>query len=615
MTEFRIITSKYLRLGDRATIQGWIHRVRNHGGLLFVDIRDYDGVVQCALDASNPNIADLARVREESCVEVSGVIRKRPAGTENPKLFTGTIEMVVESFMVHNHAAVLPFVLHDEEFNASDEARLKYRYLDLRRPKMQRNLMLRSSVIASLREFMWYEGFMEIQTPILTASSPEGARDYLVPARLHPGKFYALPQAPQIFKQILMCSGVRRYFQIAPCFRDEAGRSDRSPGEFYQLDIEMAFADQTEVFRIVGDVITRLFQKYTDPDCFERGGFYLSEKDVPTYGWSINEYWNIIPYEESMRKYGNDKPDLRVADHCYIHDITVVVRPHAPAFLQEVMDANGVVLAIPVYAPEGKLTGKWFKDLDSFARDLGMPGLGYFKVSGGNVSGPMAKFFEPLQITQIINAFDMPDMDDMDGMDASYLIIAGQQKEAYQWASKLRVEAAKRSGNYDEKSFEFCWIVDFPMYERNEETGKIEFSHNPFSMPQGGMEALETQDPLTIKAFQYDLVCNGLELSSGAIRNHRIDIMEKAFEIAGYDSSVVKEKFTSLYNAMSYGMPPSGGIAPGIERILMILANEPQLREVIPFPMTNSAQDLMMGSPSEVTPEQLKEIHIKIDRR
>jgi aspartyl-tRNA synthetase len=605
-------------VGQKVALRGWVHRVRDHGGLLFVDIRDYDGVMQCALDASNPNIAALAKIREESCVEVRGTPRLRPEGTTNDRLgFVGKYELVVEEFEIFNQAAVLPFTLHEEDFTASDEARLRYRYLDLRRPKMQQNLKLRSDVIWMLRNEMVRQDFMEIQTPILTASSPEGARDYLVPARLHPGKFYALPQAPQIFKQILMCSGVQRYFQIAPCFRDEAGRSDRSPGEFYQLDMEMAFATQEEVFGVVKDVISRVFEEFTSIS-------YCG----PTSNWYVNPEWRTYTYDASIQLFGNDKPDLRVDDNIYIRDVTEVVAPNAPPFLQEVIDKNGVVLCIPVYADAGKLTGKWHKDMDNYAKDLGMPGLGYFKITDWKeslshartephvltgVSGPMEKFFTDEQMWSIaVDFMDETTCAQFEKPDASYMFIAGPKKEAYQWASKLRVEAAKRSDNYDEESFQFCWIVDFPMFELNEETGKVEFSHNPFSMPQGGMDALLNQDPLTIKAHQYDLVCNGVELSSGAIRNHRIDVMEKAFEIAGYDPAVVQTKFPALYNAFRYGAPPHGGIAPGIDRMVMLLANEPNIREIVAFPMNNSAQDLMMGAPSEVTPEQLKELHIKV---
>lgn len=617
-------------VGSEIRIEGWVQRVRDHGGLLFVDVRDHYGVMQCAVDANNPNIAAFAMVREESCVAVWGTVAQRPSGTENSRIETGRVELRVAGFEVLNQSSVLPFVIHPENFNASDEQRQRYRYLDLRRDEMQMKLKLRAAVISAMREEMENNEFLEVQTPILTASSPEGARDYLVPSRLHPGKFYALPQAPQIYKQILMCSGVSKYYQIAPCFRDEAGRSDRSPGEFYQLDIEMAFARQEDVFATVGSVVKNVFSRFTGNapyayDNVDRAHF-ISPENLPCKGWSINDEWPFISYDNSMLCFGNDKPDLRVSRDIYIRDVTSIISSNCPPFLQEIVNGGGVVLCIPVYTEHRSLTGKWYKDMDNFAKDLGMPGLGYFKISDWKeslsqakietpvptgVSGPMEKFLTNEQMWKIaVDFMDATTCSQFEKPDASYMFVAGPKKEAYQWASKLRVEMAKRSGNYEENSFKFCWIVDFPMYELNDD-GKIEFSHNPFSMPQGGMEALTTQDPITIKAYQYDLVCNGVELSSGAVRNHRIDIMEKAFEIAGYDSSVVQQKFPSLYNAMSYGMPPSAGIAPGVDRIVMLLANEQSIKEIVPFPMNNSAQCLMMGSPSEVTPEQLRELHIR----
>ena len=583
-------------IGKTAILCGWVHRRRDHGGLAFLDLRDFDGIIQCRADKDVPFLAEFIAVRPESVVKITGTVVKRPAGTENPKLATGSVEINVTGFEVLNPADILPFEITDDggEFTVNENLRLAYRFLDLRRERMRQNLKLRSEVIWAMREHMRNAGFMEITTPILTASSPEGARDYLVPSRLHPGKFYALPQAPQIFKQLLMCSGVERYFQIAPCFRDEASRSDRLAGEFYQLDLEMAFARQEDVFAVVGTVLHAVFSSFAA-------------------GVPAPSEWPRIPYREAMLKYGSDKPDLRYDGE--IADITDIIAQNPPPFLAEVLAAGGVVRAIAAFIqPETAWSNKSWKDLESYARDLGMPGLGYVRTdwdSPATMTGPMSKFLDEGQMKAIMERF--PHDGVVTEADPAYVFIAGPEADVVKWAGPLRVEIAKRTGWFLDE-FRFCWITDFPMYELDE-AGKVAFSHNPFSMPQGWEEkgmAVFDQDPLTILAHQYDIVCNGVELCSGAVRNHKVDMLYRAFEIAGYDAATVDAQFPALIKAFRYGAPPHAGCAPGVERIIMLLAGEDNVRAVVPFPLNAQAQDPLMNAPNEVTPEQLRELSIRV---
>jgi aspartyl-tRNA synthetase len=564
--------------GEKITVVGWVHRVRNHGGLLFVDLRGYGHILQCVLDGSYPDVEDLFKVKPESVVSVFGKIKDRPAGTTNLNLSTGSIELHVESWRLINLSETLPFEVSTSELKTSEELRLKYRFLDLRREKMQHMLKLRSDVTMRIRQRMWDKGFQEITTPILTASSPEGARDYLVPSRLHPGKFYALPQAPQIFKQILMASGVKRYFQIAPCFRDESGRSDRSPGEFYQLDLEIAWATQDEVFKEVGDVVFDIFCEF---------GAY-----------PVPKIWPQIPYKNALQWYGCDKPDLRAKTKMV--DITTIFKEGPESFIKDTISKNAVVRALPIKDARS-LTGKFYKDADSKAKELGMSGLGYIKNASGTITGPFAKFLLPAQVSELLS---------MTGSPEAIFFIIGSEKDVNCWATELRLYVAKETKCFNENSYEFCWVVDYPMFEETED-GAIEFSHNPFSMPQGGLQALKEKHPLEILAHQYDLVVNGVELSSGAIRNHSLEALFAAFAIAGYAEETVREKFPALVNAFRFGCPPHGGIAPGIERMLMLLTRESNIREVIPFPLTGTAQDLMMNAPSDVPAKHLAELKIK----
>ncbi|SBV99514.1 Aspartate--tRNA ligase [uncultured Alphaproteobacteria bacterium] len=570
--------------GATVRLSGWVHRKRDHGNLLFVDLRDHYGITQCVTDSASAVFATLESARPETVICVTGRVVRRDAETVNPKLPTGEIEIRVDEVSVLSTAEVLPIqVASSEEF--SEEMRLRYRFLDLRRERLHANIVLRSRVIASIRRRMIEQGFMEFQTPILTASSPEGARDFLVPARQHPGKFYALPQAPQQFKQLLMVAGFDRYFQIAPCFRDEDSRADRSPGEFYQLDLEMSFVTQDDVFAAVEPVMEGVFREFGN-------GRPVTPAPFPR-----------IPYDESMLKYGSDKPDLR--NPIVIADVTEAYRDSGFGIFAKGVAAGSVVRAIP--APGGAAKPRsWFDGLNAWAREEGAGGLGYITFAGGEAKGPIAKNLEPERIAAIKAAAGVGDGD-------AVFFACDKALAAAKFAGKVRTRVCADLGLLDENQFKFCWIVDFPMYELNEDTGKIEFSHNPFSMPQGEMEALLTQDPLTIKAFQYDIVCNGVELSSGAIRNHRPDIMYKAFEIAGYPAEVVEAKFGGMLNAFKFGAPPHGGSAPGIDRIVMLLADEPNIREIIAFPLNQQAQDLLMQAPAEVEPERLRELHIKLD--
>jgi len=566
-------------------LSGWVHRKRDHGNLMFIDLRDHYGITQCVIDISSDlfKIAEAARL--ESVLTVTGKVVKRTEETINADFPTGAIEVYIKELILESSADVLPMqVAVDDE--AGEDIRLRHRFLDLRREKLHRNIMLRSQVISEVRRLMTAQDFMEIQTPILTASSPEGARDYLVPARNHPGKFYALPQAPQQFKQLLMVSGFDRYFQIAPCFRDEDARADRSPGEFYQLDFEMAYATQEDVFAAIEPVVHEIFTKFG-------GGHDVTPLPFPR-----------IPFAESMLKYGSDKPDLR--NPILISDTTEPFRGSSFGLFAKLVDQGNVVRAIP--APKAaSQPRRFFDQLNNWAREEGKGGLGYIAwADDGTVKGPIGKNLDEDRIAAIKESCGLEDGD-------AVFFVCGKELDAAQFAGVVRKRVCDELGLLDEGKFNFCWVVDFPMYEVNEETGKVDFSHNPFSMPQGGMEALETMDPLDILAWQYDIVCNGIELSSGAVRNHKPEIMYKAFEIAGYDSSVVEEEFGGMLRAFKFGAPPHGGCAPGIDRMVMLLADEPNIREVIAFPMNQRAEDLLMQAPSEVSAEQLKELHIKLN--
>jgi aspartyl-tRNA synthetase len=587
MHEYRTHNCGALRLehaGITARLSGWVHRKRDHGQLLFIDLRDHYGVTQCVIDVTGPLFGAADALKLESVVTVTGKVVERSAETVNPKLATGTVELQIAELAVVSEAEPLPFPVNlDAEY--PEEMRLKYRFLDLRREAVHRNIVLRSQVIASIRRRMIDAGFQEFQTPILTASSPEGARDYLVPSRLHPGKFYALPQAPQQFKQLLMVAGFDRYFQIAPCFRDEASRADRSPGEFYQLDFEMSFVTQDDVFAAIEPVLGGVFEEFAEGRAVTRPPF------------------RRIPYAEAMERYGSDKPDLR--NPIRMDDATEIFRgSDFKVFAGQIAsDANVRVWAIP--APTGG--NRAFCDrMNSWAQSEGQPGLGYIFFRDGNKgAGPIANNIGPERTDRLRAQLSLGDGD-------AVFFVCGVPKLFRPFASAARLKLGRDLGLAKDGVFEFCWITDFPMYELNEETGQIEFSHNPFSMPQGGLEALECHDPLTIKAYQYDIVCNGVELSSGAIRNHRPDIMYKAFAIAGYSAADVEQRFGGMLNAFKYGAPPHGGSAPGIDRIVMLLADTPNIREVVAFPMNQQALDLLMQAPSEVPPERLRELHIRL---
>jgi aspartyl-tRNA synthetase len=559
--------------------------VRDHGGVLFIDLRDHYGMTQVVADPDSPAFKTAEKLRSEWVIRVDGKVRPRPPGTENHDLPTGLIEVFATEIEVLSQAAELPLpVFGDTEY--PEDIRLRYRFLDLRRERIHKNIMKRGQIINSLRRRMTDQGFFEFQTPILTASSPEGARDFLVPSRIHPGKFYALPQAPQQFKQLIMMSGFDRYFQIAACFRDEDARADRSPGEFYQLDIEMSFVTQEDVFNAVEPVLRGVFEEF--------GG-----------GLSVTQKFPHIAYRDSIRWYGSDKPDLRnpikmqaVTEHFAGSGFKVFAGMIAA-------DPKVEVWAIP--APKGG--SRAFCDrMNSYAQQQGQPGLGYVFWREGEEggAGPIAKNIGPERTEAIRAQLGL-------GVGDACFFVAGRPEKFYKFAGDARNKVGEELNLTAKDRFEFCWIVDFPMYEWNEEEKKVDFSHNPFSMPQGGLEALETKDPLDILAYQYDIVCNGVELSSGAIRNHRPEVMKKAFEIAGYPESVLLEKFGGMYRAFQYGAPPHGGIAPGVDRIVMLLCNEPNIREVVLFPMNQQAEDLLMGAPSEVSAKQLRELHIRLN--
>jgi aspartyl-tRNA synthetase len=571
-------------VGATVRLSGWIHRKRDHGGVLFVDLRDHYGLTQIVAKAGSEVLRQLDALRVESVVTVTGEVVSRGPDALNPKLATGEIEVVAHEVTVQSAADELPMPVAGEA-EYPEDIRLRYRYLDLRRERLHRNIMLRAAVIASIRRRMIDQGFMEFQTPILTASSPEGARDYLVPSRIHPGKFYALPQAPQMFKQLIMVAGFDRYFQIAPCFRDEDARADRSPGEFYQLDFEMSFVTQDDVFAAIEPVLAGLFEEFADGKSVTPAGKFPR-----------------IPYREAMLKYGSDKPDLR--NPLLVHDVGDRFRGSGFGLFAKIVEGGGVVRAVPAPGTADK-SRKFFDDMNEWARGEGFAGLGYATRKAGEWGGPIAKNHGPGSMDALAEAMGL-------GPDDGIFFAAGKEAEAARLAGLARTRVAEQLDLIEQDAFKFCWIVDFPMFELIEETNKIDFSHNPFSMPQGELEALETKDPLDILAWQYDIVCNGVELSSGAIRNHRPDIMYKAFEIAGYTREEVDTNFPGMIGAFKYGAPPHGGSAPGIDRIVMLLAGEPNIREVVLFPMNQKAEDLMMNAPAPVSERQLQELHIRV---
>ncbi len=586
MHAYRTHTCGALRLADAgraARLSGWVHRKRDHGHLLFIDLRDHYGVTQCVIDASSPLFSVADRLRLESVVTLTGVVEPRSFDTVNPKLDTGEVELAIAEIEIQSEAELLPFPVNsDAEY--PEDLRLTYRFLDLRRDRMHANIMLRSRVIASIRRRMIEEGFNEFHTPILTADSPEGARPYYVPSRLHPGEFYALPQAPQQFKQLLMVAGFDRYFQIAPCFRDEASRADRAPGEFYQLDLEMSFVTQEDVFAAVEPVLHGVFEEFAagrrvSPAPFRR-----------------------IAYSDAMLRYASDKPDLR--NPIVIGDATETFRGSGFRVFAGMIDADPNVRVRAIPAPGGG--NRAFCDrMNAWAQDEGQPGLGYIFFRDGEGAGPVARNLGPERTEALRLALGLGDGD-------AVFFVAGLPTAFIAFAGAVRLKIGQELGLSAQDCFEFCWVTDFPMYELNEETGRVDFSHNPFSMPQGGLDALETADPLAINAFQYDIVCNGIELASGAIRNHRPDIMYKAFAIAGYGAADVEARFAAVLNSFRFGAPPHGGLAPGIDRIVRLLADTPNIREVIAFPMNQQARDLMMQAPSPIPPERLAELHLRL---
>ena len=586
MHPFRTHTCGALRDSDTGTsvrISGWVHRKRDHGNLLFLDIRDHYGVTQCVVETGEACFAAAEAVRAESVVTITGPVVARSADTVNDTLPTGRVEIRIQAMEIQSAAEELPMPVFGE-VEYPEDLRLRYRFLDLRRDKMQRNIVLRSAVIDSIRRRMVAQGFLELQTPILTASSPEGARDYLVPSRLHPGKFYALPQAPQQFKQMYMVSGFDRYFQIAPCFRDEDARADRSPGEFYQLDMEMAFAEQDDVFDAIEPVLHGVFAEFTEHE--------VTPTPFPR-----------IPYAEAMLKYGTDKPDLR--NPIEISDVSEAFRDSGFGLFARAVESGSAVRAIP--APGASARPRSFFDkMNDWAREEGWPGLGYIQFGDdGAAKGPIAKNLDPERIAMVREISGAVDGD-------AVFFACDAPPKAAELAGRARTKLGADLALIPAGVFRFCWIVDYPMYEFDEAEQKIEFSHNPFSMPQGGLAALDEKDPLEILAHQYDIVCNGVELSSGAIRNHRPDIMVRAFEIAGYSRDEVETQFGGMFNAFRFGAPPHGGLAPGIDRIVMMIAGEPNLREVVAFPMTQRAEDLLMGAPAAVSDRALRDVHIRV---
>ncbi len=584
MNEYRTHTCGELRssdVGKKVKLAGWIHRKRNLGNLCFVDLRDHYGLTQCVVDSSSDLFEKIENIRVESVVGFEGEVVARESVNKN--MPTGDIEVKVSALTVYSEADVLPIQVFGED-DAPEELRLKYRFLDLRKERIHNNIILRSKVIAEMRRLMTEQGFTEYQTPILTASSPEGARDFLVPSRINPGKFYALPQAPQQFKQLLMVSGFDRYFQIAPCFRDEDPRADRSPGEFYQLDMEMSFATQEDVFKVLEHTMGGIFNKFSGGKKVDQAPFIR------------------IPFKESMLKYGSDKPDLR--NPLIIQDATSFFYNSGFGVYDSKVIAGEKIRAI-VAPKAGDKPRSFFDKLDAYAKEENMGGIAYVALSANGSKG-IAKYFSAEKMAELKALYGVNEGD-------AVIFTGGAEKVLNKFAGKLRNKIGEELGLFDYNSFKLCWIVDFPMYEENDETGEIEFSHNPFSMPQGGMDALQNKHPLEILAYQYDMVCNGVELASGAVRNHKPEIMYKAFEIAGYDHSVVDNKFGGMINAFKYGAPPHAGGAPGIDRTVMLLLDEPIIRDVIIFPLNGKAQDLMMQAPNTVTEKQLKELHIKLD--
>src|SRR5450755_3857916 len=610
MHRYRSHTCGALReadIGKAVRLSGWCHRIRDHGGVLFIDLRDHYGLTQCVADPDSPAFNDAEKLRAEWVVQIDGKVRRRPDGTENPELPTGAVELYVSEIEVLGPSGELPMPVFGEQ-EYPEDIRLKYRFLDLRREKLHQNIMTRGAIVDSMRKRMKEQGFFEFQTPILTASSPEGARDFLVPSRIHPGKFYALPQAPQQYKQLLMMSGFDRYFQIAPCFRDEDPRADRLPGEFYQLDVEMSFVTQEDVFAAMEPVISGVFEDFAK-------------------GKPVTKNWPRIPFAEALRKYGSDKPDLR--NPIVMQDISEHFRGSGfKVFARMLEDPKNQVWAIP---GTGGGSRAFCDRMNSWAQGEGQPGLGYImwsspetlnivqaevdKRPGAEVRpsvltpvgrGPLANNIGPERTAAIRAALGLKEGD-------AAFFVAGDPAKFWKFAGLARTKLGEELNLIDKDRFELAWIVDFPMYEYNEEDKKVDFSHNPFSMPQGGLDALNTQDPLTIKAFQYDIACNGYEIASGGIRNHRPEAMVKAFEIAGYGEKDVIERFGGMYRAFQYGAPPHGGMAAGVDRIVMLLCGTTNLREISLFPMNQQAMDLLMGAPSDVTPKQLRELHIRLN--
>jgi aspartyl-tRNA synthetase len=586
MHRYRTHTCGALRdsqIGETVRLSGWCHRIRDHGGVLFIDLRDHYGITQCVVDPDSPAFADAEKLRSEWVVRMEGRVRRRPEGTDNPDLPTGAVELYVSDIEVLGPAAELPLPVFGEQ-EYPEDIRLKYRFLDLRREKLHQNIMTRGAIVDSMRRRMKEQGFFEFQTPILTASSPEGARDFLVPSRIHPGKFYALPQAPQQYKQLLMMSGFDRYFQIAPCFRDEDPRADRLPGEFYQLDVEMSFVTQDDVFAAMEPVITGVFEDFAK-------------------GKPVTKGWPRIPFAEALRKYGSDKPDLR--NPIVMQEVSEHFRGSGfKVFARMLEDAKNQVWAIPA---KGGGSRAFCDRMNSWAQGEGQPGLGYIMWrEGGEGAGPLANNIGAERTAAIRDALGLKEGD-------AAFFVAGDPDKFWKFAGLARTRLGEELNLIDKDRFELAWIVDFPMYEYNEEDKKIDFSHNPFSMPQGGLEALQTNDPLSIKAFQYDIACNGNEIASGGVRNHVPEAMVKAFEIAGYGEQEVVDRFGGMYRAFQYGAPPHGGMAAGLDRIVMLLCGTTNLREISLFPMNQQAMDLLMGAPSEASTKQLRELHIRVN--